>query len=47
MRTIFAVLSVLAITATVAVIWAKGIERMKEEHPDYKGEDFFDEGNIH
>lgn len=47
MRTLFAVLGVLVITTTVAVLWAKGIDSMKEEHPDYKGEDLFDESNIH
>ena len=24
----------------IAVLWVKGIDKMKREHPDYKGEDF-------
>ena len=26
----------------VSWIWATGIDNMKENHPDYKGEDFLD-----
>lgn len=44
MRTLFTVLGVLAVSAAVAVLWVRGIDHMKENHPDYKGEDLFDEG---
>jgi hypothetical protein len=27
----------------VAALWVKGIHSMHENHPDYKGEDFFNE----
>ena len=27
----------------VAISWVRGIDYMKENHPDYKGEDLFDE----
>ena len=26
----------------ISFLWANGITKMKEEHPDYKGEDFLD-----
>lgn len=26
----------------IAIVWAKGIVHMHENHPDYKGEDFLD-----
>ena len=39
----------LAVIVT-AVLWVNGIDYMKKNHPDYKGEDFFneeeDESNI-
>ena len=37
-------LFILAISASLAWLWAGGIEYMKENHPDYKGEDFLDWG---
>jgi hypothetical protein len=27
----------------LAWLWVNGIDYMKKNHPDYKGEDFFDE----
>lgn len=27
----------------VSYFWVKGIDYMQENHPDYKGEDFFNE----
>jgi hypothetical protein len=30
------------LAAMVAVFWVRGIDYMKENHPDYKGEDFLD-----
>ena len=28
------------ISFVIAVLWVRGIDKMKREHPDYKGEDF-------
>lgn len=28
------------VAAIVSIIWVRGINYMKENHPDYKGEDF-------
>jgi hypothetical protein len=36
------ILFILAIAASLAWLWAGGIQYMKENHPDYKGEDFLD-----
>jgi hypothetical protein len=27
----------------VAIFWVRGIDYMKENHPDYKGEDFLND----
>lgn len=32
----------LLITIPIAILWVRGIDNMKEKHPDYKGEDFLD-----
>ena len=42
-----AVISVIA--GVIAFLWADGISKMKNEHPDYKGEDFlnWDENKNH
>ena len=31
------------LAAIVATFWVRGIDYMKENHPDYKGYDLFDE----
>ena len=31
------------LAALAATFWVRGIDYMKENHPDYKGEDLFDE----
>jgi len=31
------------LAAMVAIFWVRGIDYMKENHPDYKGEDLFDD----
>jgi len=31
------------LSAAIATFWVRGIDYMKENHPDYKGEDLFDE----
>jgi hypothetical protein len=33
------------LAAIIAFFWVRGIDYMKEHHPDYKGEDFLDWGN--
>jgi len=37
------------ISVIVGVLWVNGIDNMKENHPDYKGEDFldWDDDKIH
>ena len=38
------ILSLLALVAIpVAILWVSGIDYMHENHPDYKGEDLFNE----
>lgn len=39
----------LMITIPIAWLWARGIDKMKNEHPGYKGEDFldWDDNKIH
>jgi len=39
------VLFIVAATALLSWSWVKGIDYMKENHPDYKGEDFLDWGD--
>jgi hypothetical protein len=31
------------IIAVISLAWASAIEKMRDEHPDYKGEDMFNE----
>jgi len=33
----------IAVVVIVSILWVRGIDYMKENHPDYKGEDLFDE----
>jgi len=30
------------VSVIVGILWTNGISNMKEEHPDYKGNDFLD-----
>jgi len=32
----------LIIVIPIAILWVRGIDNMKKNHPDYKGEDFLD-----
>lgn len=48
------IILILAFSATLAWLWAGGIDYMQKYHPDYKGEDFLnwetdkeDENNIY
>jgi hypothetical protein len=38
------VLVMVIVTALISWSWVNGIDYMKENHPDYKGEDFLDYG---
>jgi hypothetical protein len=33
------------VAVTISILWANGISKMHEEHPDYKGEDFLNWDN--
>ena len=30
------------VTVIISYLWVRGIDNMKKNHPDYKGEDFLD-----
>jgi len=36
-------------TALISWLWVRGIDNMKQNHPDYKGEDFlsWDDDKVH
>ena len=34
-------------TALISWLWVRGIDYMKENHPDYKGEDFLGDDFVH
>ncbi len=36
------ILFILALSGVLAWLWVKGIDHMKEKHPEYKGDDFLD-----
>jgi hypothetical protein len=36
-------LIILLITTPLSILWVRGIDYMKKNHPDYRGEDLFDE----
>lgn len=39
-------LGLIFLMISVAYHWVRGIDHMQENHPDYKGEDLFDEGET-
>ena len=48
------IIFIFALSGSIAWLWAGGIDYMKRNHPDYKGEDFLnwnkdedDENNIY
>jgi hypothetical protein len=43
METLISILIITSISTFIAVFWVRGINYMHENHPDYKGEDLFDE----
>lgn len=34
---------ILLISTIISILWVRGIDYMKDNHPDYKGEDLFNE----
>lgn len=40
---IIGIVGIFVLSAMVTVVWVRGIDHMKEEHPDYKGEDFLND----
>jgi hypothetical protein len=36
----FAIVFAISVSIIIAYFWVKGIDNMKKNHPDYKGEDF-------
>jgi hypothetical protein len=42
-KMIIAIISIVLASALIAWRWVIGIDFMKENHPDYKGYDLFDE----
>jgi hypothetical protein len=46
-------LTMFVISGIISYLWVRGIDKMKNEHPDYKGDDFLKlkddekENNIH
>jgi hypothetical protein len=37
------IIFIIALSASIAWLWVGGIDYMMKNHPDYKGEDFFNE----
>lgn len=35
-----AIIIYFTVSFLIGVLWVKGIDKMKRDHPDYKGEDF-------
>lgn len=31
---------IISISTIISILWVRGINKMHEEHPEYKGEDF-------
>lgn len=38
-------LIIISFSALISFFWVRGIDHMKENHPDYKGEDFLNWGD--
>ena len=45
MSTLIVIGLVLIVTIPISILWVKGITNMKENHPNYKGEDFLNWGS--
>jgi hypothetical protein len=46
---VVAIIISLLVAAPISYLWVRGIDNMKKNHPDYKGEDFlnWDDNKIH
>ena len=46
---IIGIIVTLIVVIPVAILWVRGIDNMKKNHPDYKGEDWlnWDDNKIH
>lgn len=40
MAQVFVFVMCILVVLPIAILWVKGIDYMKDNHPDYKGEDF-------
>lgn len=38
--TIISIVIPIVIASIIAILWVRGIDNMKKNHPDYKGDDF-------
>ena len=38
---------IIAVIIPVSILWVRGIDKMKSEYPNYKGEDFLDWDSTH
>ena len=38
-----AILFSLILSAIISFLWVRGIDKMKKDHPNYRGEDFLNE----
>ena len=37
-----AIIISIVVASIIAILWVRGIDNMKKNHPDYKGDDFLD-----
>lgn len=44
MGTLGLVLFIVLVVGILSILWVRGIDNMKKNHPDYKGEDFLNWG---
>ena len=43
MEIVISVFACVILLVVISVLWVSGIDYMEKNHPDYKGEDLFDE----
>jgi len=43
MELVISIFACVILLVFISVLWARGINYMDKNHPDYKGEDLFDE----
>ena len=42
---LLAIIVTILVVVPISIVWVRGIDYMKKNHPDYKGEDLLDEDN--